>query len=30
VVQPSPVHAGVTDDPGRTLESLVAKLVSAG
>jgi hypothetical protein len=30
VVQPSPVHAGVTDDPGRTLERLLGKLVSGG
>ena len=29
VVQPSPVHAGVTGDPAVTLASLVAKLVSA-
>lgn len=28
VVQPSPVHAGVTDDPERTLEELVTKLVA--
>ncbi|HET9872948.1 MAG TPA: DUF3037 domain-containing protein [Propionibacteriaceae bacterium] len=29
VVQPSPVHAGVTADPERTLQTLVARLVSA-
>ena len=29
VVQPSPVHAGVTRDPERTLRELVAKLVQA-
>lgn len=28
VVQPSPVHAGVTADPGRTLSELVTKLVA--
>ena len=28
VVQPSPVHAGITADPQRTLESLLARLVS--
>ena len=27
VVQPSPIHAGVTRDPERTLSDLVAKLV---
>jgi DUF3037 family protein len=27
VVQPSPIHAGVTRDPDRTLTELVAKLV---
>ncbi len=27
VVQPSPIHAGVTTDPERTLAELVAKLV---
>jgi predicted hotdog family 3-hydroxylacyl-ACP dehydratase len=27
VVQPSPIHAGVTTDPERTLTELVAKLV---
>jgi DUF3037 family protein len=27
VVQPSPIHAGVTTDPERTLSELVAKLV---
>ena len=27
VVQPSPVHAGVTDDPERTLRELLDKLV---
>lgn len=30
VVQPSPVHAGVTLDPGRTLVTLLAKLVAVG
>ncbi len=28
VVQPSPVHAGVTHDPGRTLSLLLGKLVA--
>jgi hypothetical protein len=28
VVQPSPVHAGVTDDPARTLGTLLGKLVA--
>jgi Protein of unknown function (DUF3037) len=28
VVQPSPVHAGVTDDPERTLADLMSKLVA--
>jgi len=28
VVQPSPVHAGVTDDPDRTLAELVRRLVA--
>ena len=28
VVQPSPVHAGVTDDPERTLVELLSKLVA--
>jgi hypothetical protein len=27
VVQPSPIHAGVTSDPQRTLRELVTKLV---
>ena len=27
VVQPSPIHAGVTSDPERTLRELVTKLV---
>ena len=27
VVQPSPIHAGVTSDPARTLSELVTKLV---
>jgi hypothetical protein len=27
VVQPSPIHAGVTSDPERTLEELLTKLV---
>jgi DUF3037 family protein len=30
VVQPSPIHAGVTRDPERTLRELVAKLVETG
>lgn len=29
VVQPSPVHAGVTTDPEQTLTALMAKLVAA-
>lgn len=29
VVQPSPIHAGVTHDPDQTLSDLVAKLVAA-
>ena len=28
VVQPSPVHAGMTDNPGRTLGGLLGKLVA--
>ena len=28
VVQPSPIHAGVTDDPERTLAELLSKLVA--
>jgi hypothetical protein len=28
VVQPSPVHAGITDDPERTLRQLMGKLVA--
>jgi hypothetical protein len=28
VVQPSPIHAGVTDDPERTLQDLLDKLVA--
>ena len=28
VVQPSPIHAGVTSDPERTLDELMTKLVS--
>lgn len=28
VVQPSPVHAGMTDDPERTLGALLARLVA--
>jgi hypothetical protein len=30
VVQPSPIHAGVTRDPERTLSELMAKLVEPG
>ena len=30
VVQPSPVHAGVTTDPERTMAALLAKLVAPG
>ncbi|MET0693556.1 MAG: DUF3037 domain-containing protein [Propionibacteriaceae bacterium] len=30
VVQPSPVHAGVTHDPAATLATLLAKLVGSG
>jgi hypothetical protein len=29
VVQPSPIHAGVTDDPERTLADLLSKLVAS-
>jgi hypothetical protein len=29
VVQTSPVHTGITDDPARELEDLVARMVSA-
>jgi hypothetical protein len=29
VVQPSPVHAGVTEDPERTLAELLSKLVAS-
>jgi len=28
VVQPSPVHAGVTSDPGHALSALLGKLVA--
>lgn len=28
VVQPSPVHAGITDDPARTLAGLMSRLVT--
>jgi hypothetical protein len=28
VVQPSPIHAGVTDEPERTLAELLSKLVA--
>jgi Protein of unknown function (DUF3037) len=30
VVQPSPVHAGITDHPAGTLATLLAKLVGSG
>jgi hypothetical protein len=30
VVQPSPIHAGVTSDPERTLAELLSKLVAPG
>lgn len=28
VVQPSPVHAGITEDPGRSMQGLLTRLVS--
>lgn len=30
VVQPSPVHAGVTNNPGQTLKQLMGRLVAPG